>query len=90
MEVQKYDVRYFEQDLFVEKYWDPTNTPVVGPHNRMSILHTVVDITVAMKMHQATLQMTGRSDYKKTSFRNGKRKFGYDAFLWPPSPGTLY
>ena len=51
MEVQKYDVRYFDQEVFVEKYWDPTNAPVLGSHNRLHILHTVADITVAMKMH---------------------------------------
>lgn len=48
MALQRYDVRLPAADggHFQTRYWQPTNTPVIGPDNQLEfILHSVVDVT---------------------------------------------
>ena len=61
MAVQKYDVYYPQQDEFVEKYWDPFNNPIQDRKGKLKyILHTVTDVTIAVKLKQGYQQMSER------------------------------
>lgn len=49
MAVQRYDVRDIDGD-FVEKYWQPINTPIHDPAGRLiCLLHHVEDVTPTMR-----------------------------------------
>ena len=45
MAIQRYDIRD-ETGLFVERYWQPLNTPLFGEEDELIfLLHHVVDVT---------------------------------------------
>ena len=44
--IQKYDVRKSNSEEFVERYWRPTNSPVIGVEGKVIyIIHKVEDVT---------------------------------------------
>ena len=54
MSLQKYDVRFHSQDYFVEKYWDPVNTPIFDKQGRVKyLIHSVTDVTIAVNIYLA-------------------------------------
>ena len=61
MSVQKYDVYCPQENHFVEKYWDVFNKPIQDQKGRLKyILHTVTDVTVAVRLKQAYQQVAER------------------------------
>src|ERR1700760_5004258 len=71
MAVQKYDIRRPESEGggFEERYWSPSNFPVLGPNGEIIyIIHRVEDVTDYVHLTQkdieqrnATIQLTSRS-----------------------------
>jgi|GEM_PF-1621369 len=57
MAVQKYDIREGGEGPFIERYWSPTNHPVLGPGGEVRyILHQVQDVTEFIrKYHLGTV-----------------------------------
>lgn len=56
MSIQKYDIRKPDSEGggFEERYWNPVNTPVLGPDGRVrSILHCVEDVTELVRMRKS-------------------------------------
>jgi len=56
MSIQKYDIRKPDSEGggFEERYWNPINTPVLGPDGRVgSILHCVEDVTELVRMRKS-------------------------------------
>jgi PAS domain S-box-containing protein len=72
MAVQKYDIRRPESEGggFEERYWSPSNFPVLGPNGEIIyIIHRVDDVTDYMRLTQKgieqwnkTAQLTSRSE----------------------------
>jgi PAS domain-containing protein len=72
MAVQKYDIRLPESEGggFEERYWSPSNFPVLGPQGEIIyIIHRVEDVTDCIRLTQngieqrfETAQLTSRSE----------------------------
>jgi signal transduction histidine kinase len=57
MAVQKYDIREGGEGPFTERYWSPTNHPVLGPDGEVRyILHRVEDVTEYMSQKRLALE----------------------------------
>lgn len=71
MAVQKYDVPAREGSDFVEKYWKPSNTPVLSPDGKiLYIIHKAEDVTETVRQQLASesalqfrLLVEGVTDY---------------------------
>jgi signal transduction histidine kinase len=57
MALQRYDIPIDRDDAsghFVERYWSPVNTPVLGPNGELThIIHRVEDVTEFVQLHAA-------------------------------------
>ncbi len=65
MVVQKYDIRRPEAagGGFEERYWSPTNTPVLGPGGAVtSVIHQVEDVTELVRLRQQGTEQAARAD----------------------------
>lgn len=58
MAIQKYDIRKPESEGggFEERYWNPVNSPVLGPDGQVAyIIHSVEDVTEVVRLRQQGL-----------------------------------
>jgi len=69
MAVQKYDIRRPEAEGggFEERYWSPTNSPILGSDGQLRyILHRVEDVTDYMRLLQQSRQKDKAAEKLKT------------------------
>jgi len=69
MAVQKYDIRRPEAEGggFEERFWSPTNSPILGPDGGVRyILHRVEDVTDYMRLLQQSRQQDEAAEKLKT------------------------
>jgi signal transduction histidine kinase/DNA-binding NarL/FixJ family response regulator len=54
MPVQKYDIRRPDADHFEERFWSPTNVPVLDPEGELRyIIHRVEDVTDHLRLQRS-------------------------------------
>jgi PAS domain S-box-containing protein len=66
MAVQKYDIRgpQPEGDGFEERYWSPTNFPVLGPNGEIIyIIHRVEDVTDYIHLDQKGIKQRAEAEF---------------------------
>ncbi|MCM4161246.1 PAS domain S-box protein [Antarcticibacterium flavum] len=72
MPIQHYDVRD-KEGSFKEKYWSPTNTPVINAKGDVDyIIHRVLDVTEVMKKQTAIAGLSNETEILKTSLEEIK------------------
>ena len=53
MPIQKYDIRSAENGAFEERFWSPTNKPVLGAQGNLRyIIHQVEDVTDYVRLRR--------------------------------------
>ena len=74
MAIQQYDIR--DRDgRFLEKYWSPTNTPVLGAEGEVDyIIHRVLDVTEIKKEQAEKRGLSSETEMLKTSLEEIKHQ----------------
>jgi len=63
MAIQKYDMRRPGGGCYEERYWNPVNTPVLGPDGEVRyIIHCVEDVTEFVRLAQQGSEQSLRND----------------------------
>ncbi|HJV21043.1 MAG TPA: ATP-binding protein [Holophagaceae bacterium] len=79
MAVQKYDIQVPEAEGggFVERYWSPTNVPVLGPDGELQyIIHRVEDVTDYVRLNQ----LQAEQDQITEELRSRAGRMGVEIF----------
>ncbi|NJW52472.1 PAS domain-containing protein [Salinimicrobium oceani] len=72
MPIQHYDVRD-KSGAFIEKYWSPTNTPVINAKGQVEyIIHRVIDVTDVLQENNTVKGLVSESEMLKTSLEEVK------------------
>ena len=55
MDIQKYDIRKPDSEVFEARYWSPLNTPILGDDGYVRwIIHQVEDVTELVTLRKAS------------------------------------
>ncbi|WP_324721004.1 PAS domain S-box protein [Salinimicrobium sp. HB62] len=74
MAIQQYDIRD-KDGKFIEKYWSPTNTPVLSPEGEVDyIIHRVLDVTEIKKEQAEKRGLSSETEMLKTSLEEIKHQ----------------
>lgn len=74
MAIQQYDIR--DRDgKFIEKYWSPTNSPVLSPEGEVDyIIHRVLDVTEIKREQAEKRGLNSETEMLKTSLEEIKHQ----------------
>ncbi len=66
MVIQKYDIRLPNSEEFEERYWSPTNSPVLDDEGRLRfIIHRVEDVTKMIQLKDAESELQSEIAVRK-------------------------